>query len=321
MTDIERYLAEEVAIDFRDGFISRREAIRRLALLGLGTVSASALLTACGGDTGGSPNTSATTSTTAPASASAATSAAPSSSTSAAQPPKPPPDLPASAPTEMITFGGPEGRKLKGGFAAADKPKGAVLVIHENKGLNDHTRHVAGRFAKVGYSAFAIDLLSAEGGTETFGDPAEATAALGKAPAERHVADLRASLDELAKRTPKVKLAAIGFCFGGGMTWRLVTTKDPRLAAAPPFYGPLSDGADFTGAKTAVLGVYAEADARVNASRDAAKAALEKAKLTHEIVTYAGDHAFFNDARERYHDASAKAAWTKVLAWFGQHVG
>ena len=75
----------------------------------------------------------------------------------------------------------------------------------------------------------------------------------------------------MTKRTPGAKLGAIGFCFGGGMTWRLAALKDPRLAAAAPFHGPLPDGADFTGPKAAVLAVHAERDARVNASRDAAK--------------------------------------------------
>lgn len=319
MNDIERYLSEEVAIDFRDGLISRREALHRLAVMGLGATSAAALLSGCGGEPAA---TSATPAASGSGPASSLSANAPASASAAAgTAPKPAPDLPPSSPTEIITFSGPEGRTLQGAWAAADAPVGAVLVIHENKGLNEHTKHVAGRFAKAGYSAFAVDLLSAEGGTAKFTDLAEATAALGKAPVERHVADLRASLDELTKRAPKVKLAAIGFCFGGGMTWRLVAAKDPRLAAAAPFYGPFPEGADLTGSKAAVLGVYAEADARVNASRDAAKAALEKAKLTHEIVTYPGDHAFFNDARERYHEASAKAAWAKVLEWFGKHVG
>jgi carboxymethylenebutenolidase len=224
-------------------------------------------------------------------------------------------------PTEAITFAGPEGRKLMGAWAAASSARGAVLVIHENKGLTDHIRSVAGRFGAARYSALAIDLLSEEGGTASLGDPANATAALGKISPERFVADMRAGLDELARRAPGAKLGAIGFCFGGGMTWRLVGSKEPRLAAAAPFYGPLFDAPDFTGAKTAVLAVYAERDARINASRDAAKAALEKAGLTHEIVTYPGvDHAFFNDTGPRYDAAAASQAWTKVQEWFGRHL-
>ncbi|MFO0553745.1 MAG: dienelactone hydrolase family protein [Polyangiaceae bacterium] len=298
MNELERYLAEEIALDHRDGHLTRREALRRLAALGLGGASAAALLTACG-STGG------------PSSASAQSSASSSSSSA---------ELPPSSPTEEIRWSGPTG-DLMGAWVAAPQPRGAVLVIHENKGLNDHTRHVAGRFAHRGYSALAIDLLSTEGGTAAFTDPAEATAALGKAPPERHTAQLKSGLDELARRSPGVKLAAIGFCFGGGLTWRLIGVKDERLAAAAPFYGPFFDGADFVGAKTAVLGVYADDDDRVNKTRDAAKSALEAAKLTYELVSYPGQHAFFNDTRERYNAQSAKVAWDKVLAWFGAHVG
>jgi carboxymethylenebutenolidase len=292
----ERYLAEEVAIDHADGVLSRREALRRLALLGLGVASASALLAACGGNGDGG---------TAPG------------PTGTAAPPGPEPVA-----TEAISFHGPEGRTLQGAWAAAGQPRGAVLVVHENRGLNDHIRSVAGRLAASGYSALAIDLLSAEGGTAALGDEASAMAALSAAPQERFVADMRAGLGELERRAPGAKLGAIGFCFGGGMVWLLLASGEPRLAAAAPFYGPLPDGADFSGSSAAVLGVYAENDGRVNASRDAATAALEQAGLTHEIVTYPGaDHAFFNDTGPRYDRAAATQAWDKVLDWFGRHLG
>jgi carboxymethylenebutenolidase len=292
----QRYLAEEVAIDHADGVLSRREALRRLTLLGLGVPAASALLAACGGDGDGGE---------APA------------ATSGAAPPEP------AVATEAVTFPGPEGRTIQGAWAAADPARGAVLVIHENRGLNDHIRSVAGRLAASGYSALAIDLLSAEGGTAALGDEARAMAALSAAPQERFVADLRAGLGELERRAPGQKLGAIGFCFGGGMVWTLLASGEPRLAAAAPFYGPLPDGADFSGSpNAAVLGIYAEQDARVNASREAATAALQQAGLTHEIVTYPGaDHAFFNDTGPRYDQAAATQAYAKMLDWFGQHLG
>ena len=90
--------------------------------------------------------------------------------------------------TTPVTWAGPNG-ELQGAWAPAADPRGGVLVIHENKGLNDWVRSVAGRLAGAGYSALAIDLLSEEGGTATFADPAAATAALGKTPPERFVAD------------------------------------------------------------------------------------------------------------------------------------
>jgi carboxymethylenebutenolidase len=294
----QRYLAEEVATDHADGVLPRREALRRLALLGLGVPAASALLAACGDGGSGSEASSG-------------------ASSEGGAPPGPAP-----LPTQAVTFPGQEGRTLQGAWAEAGQPRGAVLVIHENRGLNDHIRSVAGRLAASGFSALAIDLLSAEGGTAALGDEAKAMAALSSAPQERLVADMRSGLDELGRRAPDQKPGAIGFCFGGGMTWLLLASGEPRLAAAAPFYGPLPDGADFSGSRAAVLGVYAEQDDRVNASREEAKAALERAGLTHELVTYPGaDHAFFNDTGPRYDEAAAIQAYAKVLDWFGRYLG
>lgn len=302
MTPIQRYLAEEVAHDHVDGLIPRREALRRLALLGLGLPAAAALLTACGA----SP---------------APESASPSPATSPATSPPAVPAGPSPLPTEAITFAGPEGATLQAAWAAAQEPKGAVLVIHENRGLTDHIRSVAGRLAASGYSALALDLLSREGGTATFTDTAAATAKLGEITDERFVADMKAAVGELGKRAEGAKLGVMGFCFGGGMTWLLLSSAEPRLSAAVPFYGPLPDNADMAGTKAAVLGVYAEQDDRVNATRAAAQAALEKAGLTHELVTFPGvGHAFFNDTGQRYNGEVAGQAYERVLAWFGEHL-
>ncbi len=118
-----------------------------------------------------------------------------------------------------------------------------------------------------------------------------------------------------------MSIGAVGFCFGGAMTWSLLASGDDRIAAAIPFYGPAPADADFSGSTAAVLGIYAELDTRVNVSRDGAQAALEAAGLIHEIVTFPGvDHAFFNDTGPR-HDASAAAgAYTLILDWFRRHL-
>ena len=88
-----------------------------------------------------------------------------------------------------------------------------------------------------------------------------------------------------------------------------------------PFYGPAPDNADFARARAAVLGIYAELDARVNASRERAEAALKRAGLTHEIRTFPGaDHAFFNDTGPRYNEQAAREAYAAVLGWFGRHL-
>ena len=208
-----------------------------------------------------------------------------------------------------------------GAWAAARRPRGGVLVIHENRGLNNSIRSVAGRLAASGYSSLAIDLLSEEGGTRSFADEFEAMAALGAAPPSRFVADMKAGVTELRRRLPGKKVAVTGFCFGGGMTWLLLASRESRLAAAVPFYGPFPENGNLAGAKAAVLGVYAELDSRVNATRATARAALRKAGLRHQIVTFRGvDHAFFNPTGSRYDAAAASAAYRRMLNWFSRYV-
>ena len=283
--------------------------MRRLALLGVGTAAATSLIAACGENK--KPATDApATSTGAVTSSQPATASAP------------PPGSDKALPTAPITWAGPHG-ELAAEWAEAPNARGGVLVIHENKGLNDWVRSVAGRFAGIGYSALAIDLLSAQGGTAKFADPAEATAALGNIPNEEFVANLKSGVGELQRRVPDKKVAAVGFCMGGGLVWRLLAAGSPELAAAVPFYGPTPDDADFAGSKdVAVLGFYGSLDDRVNKTEPAAKAALEKAGLVHELVTEPdANHAFFNDTNtERYNATAADDAWRRVQDWFGRYV-
>jgi carboxymethylenebutenolidase len=304
VTPLQRYIAEEIATDHVDGLLSRREALRRLALIGVGATAATALIAACGNDkkpTADAPVTSTGAATTEIG---------------------PPPGSENTVPTEAITWAGPQG-ELQGAWATAQSPKGAVLVIHENKGLNDWVRSVAGRFAGIGYSSLAIDLLSAKGGTATFSDPAQATAELSKIPPDEFVANLKSGVAELQRRAPGVKVAAVGFCMGGGLVWQLLASGEPQLAAAVPFYGPLPDGADFSGSKdVAVLGFYGAKDARVTGTKDAAQQALDKAGLVNDLVVEPdADHAFFNDTGERYAPTAAADAWQRVQDWFTKYVG
>lgn len=301
MTQFNSYLTGEVIEDYSDGMISRREALRRLGMLGVALAVAMPLLAAC--DTAANNAGTAEPVTTSPAGST--------------------PAGPSARPTEAMTFDGPDGRPVQGAWAAADQPRGAVLVVHENRGLTDHIRSVAGRLAASGYSALAVDLLSEEGGTASFKDEAEVAAALNNVPDGRFVADMKAAIGELERRVPDAKIGAVGFCFGGGMVWTLLASGEPRLAAAAPFYGPLPDNADFAGSRNAaVLGVYAEQDERVNASRDAATTALETAGLTHEIVTFPNaGHAFFNETGQRYNPTAAASAYQQLIDWFGSHLG
>jgi carboxymethylenebutenolidase len=306
---LRRYLQDEVALDFVDGQLTRREALRRLGLLGLTVTAAGALLAAC---SGGSEEGASTP--THPKEPQARLGPATSS--------PPPTDAPATpaGTSEPIRFAGPNG-ELQGAWAAAGSPKGAVLVIHENRGLTDHIRTIPPRFAADGYSALAVDLLSEEGGTAALGGDAQAIGALGAAPATRMVADLRAGIDELQRRAPGKKVGVIGFCFGGGMTWQLLAAGEPRVAAAAPFYGPAPVTPDFSGSKAAVLAVYAENDARVNGTRDAAVAALQAANLPVEVRTFPGtSHAFFNDTGGSYNPTAAAEAYAAVLDWYARYL-
>jgi carboxymethylenebutenolidase len=298
------YLATEVGEDWADGILSRREALRRLALLGLSAGSAIALLEACAPAGPASPNS---------VNGSAGSGSGSSSSGAAASPAFP-------IDGEAITFG-EAASQLQGFFAAADgQPRGAMLVIHENRGLNDHTRSVASRLARDGYSALAIDLLSEEGGTDSVAQ-GEVQAILSRATSDRLVTDMNAGLDELERRVPGARLGIIGFCFGGGMVWALLQAGAPRLAAAIPFYGPAPASPDFSADRAAVFAVYAGLDDRVNASQPAAEAALKAAGLDYRIKVYPGvDHAFFNDTGPRYDAEQAAAAYADVLAWLGEHL-
>ena len=228
---LSRYLQEEVALDFAGGQLSRREALHRLGLLGLSATSAGALLVAFA------------------AGAEAADTAEAEGEAQEGRQHDVDDDHDCSrhrCDAQAITFTGPNG-ELQGAWAAAPKPKGTVLVIHENRGLTDHIKTIPPRFAADGYSALAVDLLSEEGGTATLGGDAQAIAALGQAPVERLVADMRAGIDELdAAGSAASKIGIIGFCFGGGMTWQLLAAGEPRLAAAAPFYGPAPATPDFT---------------------------------------------------------------------------
>ena len=304
----EEYVRSEVVADCAEGFISRREALRRLMLLGVGAAAATTLLAGCGDDKKKSAGASTTSSPSGSSSSSATT-----GTTGQAVGPAP-------LATEAVTFAGPAGQ-LKGSWSAAPTPKGAVLIIHENQGLTPHFVALPGRLAASGYSALGVDLLSRKGGSSTFSDLGAATAALTSIPLADLVADLQAGLTELLRRAGAHKPGVMGFCFGGGLTWSLLAAGEARLAAACPFYGPLPDDHDFSKAKAAVLAFYGETDARVDATRDAAVAALVAAKLTHEVKVEPGaGHAFFNETKPSFVPAAAADAYTALLGWFGRYL-
>jgi len=197
----------------------------------------------------------------------------------------------------------------------------AILVCHENRGLTPHIRDVARRFAKAGYAALAIDLLSREGGSATL-DASQIPGLLGDAGTERHVADFLAGFTYLQtlSMVDSARVGMTGYCFGGGITWDVATAM-PELKAAVPFYGRSPALDQIKNIKAAVLGVYAEQDSRINAGIPDLEQALKDAGIIYQFNIYPGvDHAFHNDTGTRYVEEQATQAWMDTLAWFGQYV-
>ncbi len=308
MGDLERYIVEEWAEDYRDGRLPRREFLRRIALMAGGAAVALPVLRELG--------------VAASVEEVAAAAGAPPAPGAQAPGVTVPPDDPALT-AGMVTF--PSDSLTVHGYLARPRsgdPVPGIIVIHENRGLLEHFKDVCRRFAKLGYVALAVDLASPAGGTARFSDPAEVTALLGRTPPDQLVAMLNAGVAYLQSQ-PFVRgdrIGAVGFCFGGGMTWRLATSN-PAIRAAVPFYGPNPPLEDVPRIRAAVLAIYGERDTRINAGIPAIRDALQRAGVVHEIVVYPGaDHAFFNDTGPRYHEAAARDAWQRTVAWFGRHL-
>jgi len=194
----------------------------------------------------------------------------------------------------------------------------AVVVIHENKGLTPHIQDVTRRLAREGFVAIAPDLLSRRGGTSQFSNPADATTALRDIPGKELVDDLMAVVSMLAsdESVQPERIGVVGFCFGGGMAWRLVT-QDSRIKAAVPFYGVNPNLKYVPNIKASVLAIYGELDDRVNAGIGEITEAMDQGHKTFEKVIYPGaQHAFHNDTNpDRYHPEAARLAWQRTLAW------
>jgi carboxymethylenebutenolidase len=199
--------------------------------------------------------------------------------------------------------------------------KATVLVIHENRGLNDHIRDVARRLAVAGFRAVAPDMLSPSGGTPANEDAARD--AIGKLDLSKSVADAVAIVGELAKSSRGGKVGAVGFCWGGGFVNRLAVAAGAPLAAAVSYYGPAPDPSEAPRVQAAMEFHNAGLDDRVNATSFPWIAALRNAGKTVKFFLYEGvNHAFNNDtAADRYNQPAAALAWKRTLAFFRQHLG
>ena len=198
----------------------------------------------------------------------------------------------------------------------------AILVIHENRGLNEHTRDVARRFAEAGYVALASDALSRSGGTSAFETPDKAREAIGKLDIKDVMSDLNASLDYLNAHgsVKKDKLASIGFCWGGARSF-LLATEPNKLKAAVVFYGTAPTAEQLARVHAPVLGIYGETDTRITSKVPETDAEMKKLKKSYEYKIYAGaGHAFFNDTGDRYQAEAAKDAWLRTLAFLKKNL-
>jgi carboxymethylenebutenolidase len=198
--------------------------------------------------------------------------------------------------------------------------KATVLVIHENRGLNDHIRDVARRLALAGYRAVAPDMLSPTGGTPANEDSARD--AINKLDLGKSVADAVAILGELEKSSRGGKVGAVGFCWGGGFVNRLAVAAGDKLNAGVVYYGPAPDSSEAAKVVAPMEFHDAGLDDRVNRGSFLWITALRQAGKTVKFFLYDGvNHAFNNDtSAERYNKPAADLAWTRTLAFFRRHL-
>jgi carboxymethylenebutenolidase len=342
MNLFQQYLLDEFVEDYQEKRLSRREALKLITSIVGSLVVANSILAACAPleqETAAiqplqsteeqaealSPSATASPTSTQPVAAEATvlpTSEAPSAG-STLEPAHGTvvPDDPRVSGSEVV-FPGQEA-ELQGYLArpAAGDPAPVILVCHENRGLTPHIQDVARRLAKVGYVALAVDLLSRQGGSASLSS-SEVPGILSSISPDLFVEDFYAGWRWLQDQDFALteRVGMIGFCFGGGVTWR-VATQMRELKAAVPFYGPHPELADVPNIQAAVLAVYGERDSRINQGIPAIEEAMQQnGKIYKKLIYPESDHAFFNDTGTRYNPTAAQDAWRQTLEWFRQYV-
>jgi len=224
---------------------------------------------------------------------------------------------------EYVEYDSPNGSgKMRGYLAKPDKQTGklpAILVIHENRGLNPHIEDVARRFALANFVAFAPDALFPLGGYP--GDEDKARELFPKLDQNKTRQDFIAAYNFLKARPETTgKVGAVGFCYGGGMV-NFLATQLPDLAGGVAFYGSAPNLEDVPKIKAPLLIQSAEVDERINASWPGYEQALKAANVQYERFLYPGtQHGFHNDTTPRYDAAAAKLAWERTVAFFNKNV-
>lgn len=221
--------------------------------------------------------------------------------------------------TSREQYSSPQGSGTMKGYLAvpakADAKLPAIVVYHENRGLNPYIEDVARRLAAQGYIAFAPDALTPLGGYP--GNEDEARALFAKLDQAKTQQDLFAAVDYVQQH-PKFsgRYGAVGFCYGGGMVGKLAVHR-ADLAAGVPFYGTQPSAEETAGIKSPLQIHYAEQDDRVNAGWPAFEEALKANDIEYQAYIYPGtQHGFHNDTTPRYDEEAAKLAWSRTLEFF-----
>lgn len=221
------------------------------------------------------------------------------------------------------TVASPNGNgTIKGYLARPAKGKkfAAVLVIHENRGLNPYIEDVTRRLAKAGYLAYAPDGLTSVGGYP--GDEQQGAAKFREVDGKKMTEDFVAAAHWLkARKDSNKKLGAVGFCFGGGMVNQLAVLLGKDLNAGVAYYGRQAGIADIQKISAPIQFHYASNDQRINEGIEPFEKALKEAKKPYESYMYEGkQHGFHNDTTPRYDADSAKLAWERTLAYFKKYL-
>ncbi|HQL46095.1 MAG TPA: dienelactone hydrolase family protein [Bacteroidales bacterium] len=272
---------DELYDEYRNGNVSRREFMKKLALVTGGTAAAVVILPGCNGAT---------------------TRAAAKNAMKVV--------------SEFITYPGASGDMRAWISIPEGKEKyPGVLVIHENRGLVPHIREVNDRMAMEGFVALAPDALSPLGGTPD--DQNKSREMMGQLDREETIRNFVAAVKYL-KTHPRTtgKVGCTGFCWGGAMT-NQVAVNSPDLDAAVPYYGSTPEPEDVPKIRAKVMAHYAGNDERINAGIPAFEEALKKAGIEYHIFIYEGtQHAFNNDTGERYNKEAADLAWKRTTDFF-----
>jgi carboxymethylenebutenolidase len=226
--------------------------------------------------------------------------------------------------TEYVEYQSPQGNGRMRGLMAWPEgvagPYPAVLVVHENRGLNPYQEDVVRRFAAAGFLSFGPDALTPLGGYP--GDDTKGAEMQRQLDGNKIFEDFVAAAELLIKHKDSTgKLGVTGFCFGGGVSNRLAVRMGSQLAAAAPFYGAAPPVEDVPKIQAAIMAHLGGLDERINAQYPAYEAALKAAGKNYVVYTYEGaNHGFHNDTTPRYDEAAAKLAQQRTIDHFNKHL-